>query len=66
MRDKRTENPCRLERRALLGATTHHFNQKQGLLAGVDAKGIASSRIQSNLQIILGDGKKLQIVPVDS
>ena len=61
--DKRTENPCCLERRALLGAITHHFNQKRGLLGGVDAKGIASSKIQFNLQIILGDGKKLLFVP---
>ena len=61
MRDKRTENPCRLDRRALLGAITHHFDQERGLLGGVDAKGIASSRILFNLQISLGSEKKLSL-----
>ena len=65
LRDKRTENPCCLERRALLGAITHHFNQRRGLLGGVDAKGIASSEILSNLQIILEEEKKLLFVPDD-
>ena len=48
------------------GVITRHFDQEPRLPGEVDAKGIASSRIQFNLQIILGDRKKLQIVPVDS
>ena len=65
MRDKRTENPCCLERRAFLGAFTHHFYLERGLPGGVDAKGIASSEILSNLQIIIGEEKKLLFVPDD-
>ena len=63
VRDKRTENPCCLERRALLGATTYHFYLERGLPGGVDAKSIASSKILFNLQIIFGE--KLLFVPVD-
>ena len=55
-----------LDRRALLGEVTHHFNQEQGLLGGVDAKGFDTCEIQSNLQIVLGEGKRLLLVPVDS
>ena len=47
----------------MLGAVTHHFNQELGLPGEVDAKGIASSKILFNLQIIFGE--KLLFVPVD-
>ena len=66
MHDKRTENPYRLERRALWGAITHHFNLEQGLPGGVDAKSSASSKILFNLQIILEEEKKPLFVPDDS
>ena len=65
MRDKRTENPCCLDRRALPGAITRHFDLERGLPGGVDVKGIASSEILSNLQISLGSEKKLSFVPDD-
>ena len=65
MRDKGTENPCCLERRALSGAITRHFDQEQRLPGGVDVKGITSSEILSNLQTIFGDEKKPQNVPDD-
>ena len=50
----------------MLGAVTHHFNQELGLPGEVDAKGIASSRILFNLQIFIGEEKKLLFVPDDS
>ena len=65
MRDKRTENPCCLDRRALPGAVTRHFDLERGLPGGVDTKGIASSGILSNLQISKGSEKKLSPVPDD-
>ena len=64
-RDKRTDNPCRLERRALPGVVTRHFDQEPRLPGLVDAKGIASSRILSNLQTSKGSEKKLSLVPDD-
>ena len=63
IREQRTRA---LDRQALLGEVTHHFNQQQELLGGVDAKGFATCEIQSNLQAVLGEGKRLLLVPVDS
>ena len=57
-RDKRTDNPCCLERRALPGVVTRHFDQEPRLPGLVDAKGTASSRILSNLQISPGGGAR--------
>ena len=57
-RDKRTEKPCRLERRALPGVVTRNFDQEPRLPGLVDAKGIASSRILSNLQTSPGGGAR--------
>ena len=55
-----------LDRRALLGEVTHHFNQQQGLLGGVDMKGFATCEIQSKPPKVLGEGRRLLLVPVDS
>ena len=49
-----------------MGKVTHHFNQQQELLGRVDVKGFATCEIQSNLQIVLGEGKKLLFVHDDS
>ena len=49
-RDKRADNPCYLERRALPGVDTRHFDLEPRLPGLVDAKGTASSTILSNLQ----------------
>ena len=66
MRDKRTENPCCLERWALPGAITRHFNRERGLPGEVDAKGIASSRILFKPSNIFGEREEaLLSVPVD-
>ena len=47
------------------GAIIRHFDLERGLPGGVDAKGIASSKILFNLQIIIGEEKKLLFVPDD-
>ena len=65
MRDKRTDNPCCLERRALPGTITRHFDQEPRLPGLVDAKGIASSRNLFNLQPSKGSEQKLSSVPGD-
>ena len=49
-----------LERRALPGVVTRHFDQEPRLPGLVDAKGIASSRNLSNLQTSLGSENKPQ------
>ena len=64
--DKRTENPCCLERRALPGVVTRHFDQEPRLPGGVDAKGIVSSKILSKPSNIQGEREEaLPSVPID-
>ena len=52
------DGPCRVQ-----SPTTS--TRSRGYLAGVDAKGIASSKILSNLQTSKGSEKKLSPVPID-
>ena len=45
---------------------THRFNQQQGLLGGVDVKACHLRDPVHTFKQVLGEGKRLLLVPVDS